>query len=220
MITNIVSRISELSPLEGSRRGAESWRWAILDDINLSAEELESRLLSLPHWRELQARAFKQLQGKKECTIAYELLYQMLREEYGIQQPPAFAYGKHGKPFLQDYPDIHFNLSHTRRAIACIVDSKPCGIDVESLGRYKEAVARYSMCDEEMEQILSAEDRDVVFTSLWTQKEALLKLTGEGITDDLKTVLRSSRMDGVNMQTFVNSDKGYCVSIATTVTAN
>jgi len=55
-----------------------------------------------------------------------------------------------------------------------------------------------------------------MFTSLWTQNEALLKLTGEGITDDLKTVLRSSRMDGVSLQTIVNTEKGYCVSIATT----
>jgi 4'-phosphopantetheinyl transferase len=75
------------------------------------------------------------------------------------------------------------------------------------------------MCDEEMEQIHNADDINIAFTSLWTQKEALLKLTGEGITDDLKTVLRSSRMDGVNMQTIVNSDKGYCVSIATTIQA-
>ena len=193
-----------------------SWRGAILDDINLSPEDLERHLLSLPYWRAKLARAFKHVQGRKECTIAYELLCQMLRDEYDIQQPPAFGYGKHGKPYLLDYPDIHFNLSHTRRAIACIVDTKPCGIDVESLGRYKEGVARYSMCDEEMEQILNADDRDIEFISLWTQKEALLKLTGEGITDDLKTVLRSSRMDGVNLQTIVNSDKGYCVSIATT----
>lgn len=210
MITNISLRNSRLSPPEGS------WRGAILDDIDLSQEELEHHLLSLPHWRAKLARTFKFLQGRKECTLAYELLCQMLREEYDIQQPPAFGYGEHGKPYLLDYPDIHFNLSHTRRAIACIIDTKPCGIDVESLGRYKEEVARYCMCDEEMDQIHNADDINIAFTSLWTQKEALLKLTGEGITDDLKTVLRSSRMDGVNMQTIVNSDKGYCVSIATT----
>ena len=202
-------------PLRPSLLGG-SWRGAILDDIALSREELERHLLSLPYWRAKLARAFKHEQGKKECTIAYELLCQMLREEYGIEQPPAFGYGEHGKPYLLNHPDIHFNLSHTRHAIACIVDTKPCGIDVESLGRYKESLARYCMCDEEMEQILSAGDRDIAFTSLWTQKEALLKLTGEGITDDLKTVLRSSRMDGVSLQTIVNTEKGYCVSIATT----
>ena len=69
-------------PLRPSLLGG-SWRGAILDNIALSREELERHLLSLPYWRAKLARAFKHEQGKKECTIAYELLCQMLREEYG-----------------------------------------------------------------------------------------------------------------------------------------
>ena len=54
--------------------------YKLIDDIALSREELERHLLSLPYWRAKLARAFKHEQGKKECTIAYELLCQMLRE--------------------------------------------------------------------------------------------------------------------------------------------
>ena len=189
-------------------------KYRILDNLALGSDELEERILALPEWRRILARAFKKEQGKKECTMAYQLLCQMLREDYGITAPPAFAYGEHKKPYLIDYPYIHFNLSHTKKAIACIVSDKPCGIDVESLGRYNERIARYCMCDEEMEQINASHDKDVAFISLWTKKEALLKLTGEGITDDLKTGLFSPRMEGVTLETFVNEEKGYCVSIA------
>lgn len=188
--------------------------YRIIDDLALGSEELEKRILALPEWRRILARAFKKEQGRKECTLAYHLLCQMLREDYGITTPPVFDYGEHHKPFLKDYPDIHFNLSHTKKAIACIVSDSPCGIDVESLGRYNDQVARYCMCDEEMEQINASPDKDVAFISLWTKKEALLKLTGEGITDDLKTVLFSSRMEGVTLKTIINEEKGYCVSIA------
>jgi len=183
---------------------------------NLERFDVEAALPLLSEERRKQVLRYRHELGRKQSAAAYLLLCRALQQEYGIKKAPVFEYGEHGKPLITGRPDIHFNLSHTRHAIACIVDTKPCGIDVESLGRYKESLARYCMCDEEMDQILSAGDRDIMFTSLWTQKEALLKLTGEGITDDLKTVLRSSRMDGVSLQTIVNTEKGYCVSIATT----
>jgi 4'-phosphopantetheinyl transferase len=93
---------------------------------------------------------------------------------------------------LVGHPDIHFNLSHCREAVACVVSRRPVGIDVESVSHYKESVARYTMNDEELAMIEAAERPEAAFIRLWTMKEARLKLTGEGITDDLKTALADS----------------------------
>jgi 4'-phosphopantetheinyl transferase len=75
------------------------------------------------------------------------------------------------------------------------------------------------MNDEEMAIILNAERPEVAFIRLWTQKEAVLKLKGTGITDNLKTVLDGSAtvLDGlpVKLTTVVNEEKGYIYSIAT-----
>ena len=90
------------------------------------------------------------------------------------------------------HPDIHFNLSHCREAVACVVSRWPVGIDVESVSRYKEALVNYTMNDYEQAQIAAAERPDAAFTRLWTMKEARMKLTGEGITNNLKTVLDDS----------------------------
>ncbi len=145
----------------------------------------------LPAWRRDVALAFRHEQGRKECVLSYVLLREILREEYGMDEPLEFEYMEHGKPLLANHPEIHFSLSHCRTAVACAVDSKPIGIDVESRGRYKETVARHVLSDEEMATVLDAEDRDCEFLKLWTCKEAVLKLTGEGVGGDMKDVLSS-----------------------------
>ena len=110
---------------------------------------------------------------------------------------------------------IYFNLSHCRNAIACVVsDEGETGIDVECLGRYKPQLAEYCMSDEELHEIACSDNKDEAFTLLWTKKEALLKLTGEGITDDMKGCLTSSRVQGVTFESGVNREKGYAWTVA------
>ena len=70
------------------------------------------------------------------------------------------------------------------------------------------------MSEAENRRIVAADDSDTEFTLLWTRKEALLKLTGEGITDDMKTVLESGRMDGVSLQSRCCRERGYAWTVA------
>ena len=178
--------------------------YKIKDDFS-NPEPLSTLLARLPEWRRQKALAYKQEQGQRECAEAYLLLEQML----GWQ--PEFSIAEHGKPYT---PPVYFNLSHCKVAVACVVSDRECGIDVERIGRYNERLARYCMSDDEMQQILSAESPDATFTELWTRKEALLKLTGEGITDDMKSCLTSERMHGVTMQSGINKEKGYAYAVA------
>lgn len=158
-------------------------------DEHIDNFDLQAALGEISEQRRLQALRFKYERGQRTCVLAYLLLKRALREEYGITENPVFEYGEHGKPQIVGHPEIHFNLSHCREAVACAVSSRPVGIDVESVGRYRESVARYAMNDDELSQILSADRPDVVFTRLWTMKEARLKLTGEGISAAMKHVL-------------------------------
>ena len=155
-----------------------------IDDFNLP-----TALADISAQRREQALRFKHERSQRMCVLAYLLLKKALREEYGITDNPLFEYGDHGKPQIVGHPDIHFNLSHCREAVACVVSRQPVGIDVESVNRYKEALVHHTMNDYEQAQILAADRPDVAFTRLWTMKEARLKLTGEGITTNLKTVL-------------------------------
>lgn len=183
--------------------------------------DLEAALPLLSEQRREQCLRFKHELGRKQCAAAYLLLCEALRKEYGITELPVFEFGEHGKPAIVDHSDIHFNLSHCREAVLCVVSDKPVGCDVESIGRYKETLARYTMNDEEMQQITNSERPDVAFIRLWTMKEAVLKRAGTGITDNMKTVLDGSLTDGqsvalqltVEFSTIINIDKNYIYSI-------
>ena len=155
--------------------------------------DLDAALLELSEQRRQLALRYRHELGRRTCAAAYLLLCEGLRKEHGITEKPVFEFGEHGKPSIIGRPDLHFSLSHCREAAICVLSDRPVGIDIESVGRYNERLVRYTMNEEEMAQILASNRPDIAFTRLWTQKEAVLKCTGEGIGNDLKNVLKKFR---------------------------
>jgi 4'-phosphopantetheinyl transferase len=159
----------------------------INDDI--AHFDVEAALPLLSPQRREQCLKFRYELGRQTCAAAYLLLCQGLREGYGITEAPVFDYGEHGKPVIVGHPDIHFNLSHCREAAVCVVADHPVGIDVESFREYRESLVNYVMNDDEQLLIRQSTNPVVEFTRLWTMKEAVLKLSGEGLRNDMKGVL-------------------------------
>lgn len=166
-------------------------------------EQIAQWTAELPQWRREKVEAIKHDTGRRQSLLAYRLLCQGLREEYGIMEPPTFTYGEHGKPYIKIKNEKlkvkngsapYFSLSHCREAVACIIDDRPCGIDIESTGRkISDSLIRYAMNDEEQQMIHHSPSGEMgegrLFLQLWTQKEAVLKLIGTGIRDTMKDVL-------------------------------
>lgn len=193
-------------------------------------EELQRDLLLLPAWRRKQAAAYRHLIDQVQCAKAYILLHDCLAEEYGISEMPSFEYGEYGKPrlsFCHDARSLHatkplhasspicFNLSHCSKGVMCVVDDKPVGCDIEMIPEEVEAdvvAACFSLA--EQERIFAADKPQVEFMRLWTAKEALLKLEGIGLIDDLSGLLTSSLAEGVCISTTVCEQKGYVYSVA------
>ena len=151
--------------------------------------DLETALKEISEQRRKQALKFKHEQGQRLCVLAYLLLKQALREGYGITENPVFEYNEHGKPSIVGHPEIFFNLSHCKEAAICVVSDQPVGVDVEGIREYKESLVNYTMNDEEIAQIKTAENPAAAFIRLWTMKEATTKLIGTGISNDMKTVI-------------------------------
>lgn len=172
--------------------------------------DFEAALPLLSEQRREQALKFKHEQGRKTCAAAYLLLCEGLRKEYGITEKPVFEYGEHGKPFILGHPEIHFNMSHCREAAICAISETPVGIDVESIREYRESLVHYTMNDDEIAEIMQSPNPALAFIRYWTMKEAVLKLSGEGIRNDLKTVLIGFANQ---IQTFVNEPRGYVYSV-------
>ncbi len=92
--------------------------------------------------------------------------------------------------------DIPFyvSLSHSRDIAVCLVSDLECGVDVESISRFKEmldkngkhreAFIKKFLDDEEYDFFLNISDPDEkaeYLAKCWTKKEAYVKYTGEGI---------------------------------------
>ena len=169
----------------------------VLEIGDISEAECDGYLAQLPKWRREKALKFKHFQGRKECVMSFVLLQKALKEEFCIDcqnlaegvEALAFEYGEHDKPSLKNFPDIHFNISHCKQAVACVVANHPVGIDIESRGRYSAAVSSNVLNAVELATLHRADDIDAAFTALWTKKEALLKLLGSGVSHEMKDVL-------------------------------
>lgn len=158
----------------------------------VGALDLDLALTQVSAQRREQALKFRHENGRRLSLAVYLLLMDGLREEYGIQTPPVFDYTAEGKPFILGRPDIHFSFSHSGNVALCALSDQPVGADVEVPRTITPSLVSYTMNDREQEQINASADPALRFLYFWTCKEALLKLTGEGIRNDMKQVLSES----------------------------
>lgn len=108
------------------------------------------------------------------------------------QETPAFqiGYGENGKPFLLDYKEVHYNLSHSGDWILCAVSDQPVGIDIQ-----QKSSMRRGLCDrvfsEEEKKLWQGKETDAIFFPIWCVKEGYIKLTGKGLKKDLRQLTAS-----------------------------
>lgn len=144
---------------------------------------------------------------KNQHSHAHNLLRECLKPyniSYGENTPVSF--GEHGKPYLAERPDIHYNLSHADGIAACIVSDRECGIDCENVRKYRPHAAKRVFSDSEQALLANVEEseRDLLFFRLWTLKEAFVKAIGVGVSYPMKTVEFS-----FNGSEIVCSEHGY-----------
>ena len=152
------------------------------DLSSYSDEAYEADLRRLPPQRCEKAMTYRFLADRKRCVRAYMLLWEGLSRKYGVEDAPVFDFGPHGKPLLRDYPELHFNLSHSGNAVLCALDRRPVGADIEMIHRKNLEHLLTVFSDRERASIEQAASPELRFTELWTRKESYLKLSGEGLT--------------------------------------
>ena len=185
-------------------------RVSVFDDMSLCTDaEVERMLPLVPEPRRSDALRFKHTFGRFACLKSYLMLADLLHTEFGLDDFSMEA-GEHGKPFLTGRPDIHFNISHCLKAIAVVVSDQPVGIDVESFRKFSDSFLDKTMNETEKAGILASPVPEEAFASFWTCKEAVFKMQGTGITDNLHDILSG----GVTTGTKINREKGYALSVA------
>ena len=183
---------------------------SIFDDMSQVTESEVQRLIPLVSpQRRNEALRYKHLFGQFTCLKSWLMLEELLKP-LGISDLE-MGFGEHGKPYLLHHPDVHFNLSHCKNGIAVVVDFVPVGIDIESFRKGSTSLIRKTMNPAEVEWIQASSDPVEVFTQYWTKKEAVVKLRGTGLIDDLHRILDG---EGYRLETQINREKHYAISIA------
>lgn len=190
------------------------WPAGVTVNDDLAGLDLPRALAEISPERRAYALGYRLERDRRLSVAAYLLLKAALEKGYGIAGNPRLGRGPNGKPFLPDHPDVHFNLSHSPKAAACAVADRPVGIDVEEIAPVDEEVARRVLSEDEWNAVSGSSEPDVVFARYWTRKEALVKLTGDGIDDGRLPTLLSEAHD-VAFETVVNRRCGYVLTLAT-----
>lgn len=144
--------------------------------------------------RERREKVLKYCFNKdRKLSLYSALLVRNLACQYTKQsnQDLTFSYNKYNKPFLRSATDFFFNISHTTNCILCATAPVPVGADIEEISTAPFEVGKYIFHEEEEKYIdmgMSKEDRNSRFYIVWTQKEALSKYNGTGLTEDIKRV--------------------------------
>jgi len=97
-----------------------------------------------------------------------------------------FSIGDYGKPYLTDYPDWDFNLSHSAGKMAVVIgQGGQVGIDIEhcQLRNNLTGLAKRCFANTEFNywQQLPKSQQPNDFYRFWTLKEAFVKASGRGI---------------------------------------
>lgn len=181
-----------LAAVGDSRRPTvDIWVWSLLH-ANFGEEKETLPILSADERQ--RADRFYFQDDRRRFVAARVGLRQLLAKL--LETEPAaieFRYGSRGKPALGgvlESSHLQFNVSHSGElAVAAITGNDQIGVDVE-LGRDCDAaqpIARRHFTSSEAEFVATAtgKEQQMRFFSLWTAKEAVVKLLGSGLSFSL-----------------------------------
>jgi 4'-phosphopantetheinyl transferase len=131
--------------------------------------------------------------GKKTDELhllAEELLsYGLFKEKGIIYRDEPVIRNPWGKPGLKNYPEIQYNISHSKNCAVCVIsDQHIVGIDVEKVRPFNPSAASKVCSPQELKSIYSKNDADREFFRYWTLKESYIKAVGMGISYPMKSV--------------------------------
>ncbi len=119
--------------------------------------------------------------------LLYDALCVSLGLPVGFTSPFSIGYGEKGKPYLLQYPEIYFNLSHSGAYVCLAVGDQPMGVDIQEQTEIREGIAErfFTASDKQKLSECRREERQKLFFRMWSIKESYLKFTGTGISRGL-----------------------------------
>lgn len=160
-----------------------------------------------------RAQAAKSPAVRSRTIFSYALLRLALAEDFGIDEAPEFGYEPLGKPFLKDFPNIFFSLSHAENAVLCAVSEQPVGADVQDIRTIKADISHRICTPAELERLSAADDKNREICRLWCLKESFGKLTGKGFSEGFTQIETQDLLN--EKKAFLTERSGFFISACT-----
>lgn len=185
---------------------------------NVDNLDLKKAYELLPEIRKDKVDHFRFEKDKKLSCGAYLLLEKLL-SEVGITNP-SFKLGKYGKAYISNFEDIHFNMSHSGKMVACAISDTEVGVDIELIDpKIDLNIAKNYFFNSEYENIMKSKNPSDEFFKYWVLKESYMKYTGLGFNlnlDDFEIIINdkiSLKNDNNNLYFGLFEIDGYKLAV-------
>lgn len=158
-------------------------------------EDANALIASLPfgEGEKLRLSAIKNQEYKNSSLSALLCLHELLTVSGEAQNDLSICRTPGGKPYFA-LRDLFFSISHAKDTVAVALSDTPVGIDIEFIDERRDILSlsrRFFAPDEHKALSETAGSPLDDFFALWTKKEALAKITGEG----LAAICRADKLD-------------------------
>ena len=155
----------------------------------LSAETFDQLMQTLPQFLQHKILKFRNWQDAERSLAGNILLMRALKSigltHYSLDN---LKYTEFQKPYLDEH--INFNISHSGEYITCALsETDRVGVDVEEIKELPIEDFANLFASVEWNEVMNGDDRLRAFFTLWTKKEAFLKLIGCGLSQPLNEVV-------------------------------
>lgn len=139
----------------------------------------------------------------KKLSCGSELLLSKALKDLGISNP-IFKRNKYNKPFITNYQNIYFNISHSKDIVICGISDEEIGVDIEILDENIDLkIAQLFFFNSEYNSIMKSTNPKEEFFKYWVLKESYLKYTGLGLNMDLDSFeIKINKDNNENTSTF------------------
>ena len=160
------------------------------NDRNISKPVFNQLINILMEEDRQYVRMIKKLEQREIVCLSRILLQFILINHYNIEPNRiGVIKNKFGKPYLREYKNLFFNISHSGDMTVVAVSNNEVGVDIELIraANIDSIIKRFH--ESEIKYIIShhGEDRIKAFFLVWTLKESYLKALGVGLTKELNS---------------------------------
>ncbi|MHA4262442.1 4'-phosphopantetheinyl transferase superfamily protein (plasmid) [Bacillus cereus] len=157
---------------------------------SIEYDHMQKLIRLVSNEKQMKIQKYKRKPDQYRALIADILIRYLITKRFSKKNKDIkYKYNEHGKPYVDDLNNFHFNISHSESWVVGVFHEEEVGIDVEKIGPLDTTMFKNIFTEEEFDYLnsLNLEQQLDVFYELWTIKESFVKWMGKGLTIPLNS---------------------------------